>query len=148
VRGVGVERAIVHEVGRLVAGRYRLQHPVGEGGMGVVWAAVDERLGRAVAVKQLRLPAAATPRQAEQARQRMLREARIAARLQHPNAVGIHDVTDDERGLVLVMEYLPARSLAEVLAERALTPQEVAGIGAPAAAALAAEHAPALCTAT
>ena len=133
----------VHEdVGRLVAGRYRLQHPVGEGGMGVVWRAVDERLDRVVAVKQLRVPAAVGSRHAEQARQRVLREARIAARLQHPNAVGVHDVTEDPSGPVLVMEYLPAHSLAEVLAERgALPPQEVAHLGAPAAAALAAAHA-------
>jgi hypothetical protein len=139
-----VEKVIVREdVGRLVAGRYRLQHPVGEGGMGVVWRAVDERLDRVVAVKQLRLPSAVGSRQAEQARQRVLREARIAARLQHPNAVGVHDVTEDGSGSpLLVMEYLPARSLADVLAERgALPPQEVARIGAPAAAALAAAHA-------
>jgi eukaryotic-like serine/threonine-protein kinase len=134
---------MVHEdVDRLVAGRYRLQHPVGEGGMGVVWRAVDERLDRVVAVKQLRVPAAVGSRQAEQARQRVLREARIAARLRHPNAVGVHDVTDDPSGPVLVMEYLPARSLADVLAERTgLSPQEVARIGAAAAAALAAAHA-------
>jgi hypothetical protein len=138
-----VKKVIVHEdVDRLVAGRYRLKHPVGEGGMGVVWRAVDERLDRVVAVKQLRVPTAVGSRHAEQARQRVLREARIAARLQHPNAVGVHDVTDDAGGPVLVMEYLPSRSLADVLAERgALTPQEVAQIGARAAAALAAAHA-------
>ena len=125
-----------------MAGRYRLQFPVGEGGMGVVWRAIDERLGREVAVKLLRVPAVLGARQAEQGRQRMLREARIAARLQHPNAVGIYDVTDGASGPVLVMEYVPSRSLAEVLAERgALPPQEVAGIGAAAAAALAAAHA-------
>ena len=95
----------MHEdVDRLVAGRYRLEHPVGEGGMGVVWRAVDERLDRVVAVKQLRVPTAVGSRHAEQARQRVLREARIAARLQHPNAVGVHDVTDDANGPVLVME--------------------------------------------
>jgi eukaryotic-like serine/threonine-protein kinase len=132
----------VREDGRLVAGRYRLQFPVGEGGMGVVWRAIDERLGREVAVKLLRVPAVLGARQTEQGRQRMLREARIAARLQHPNAVGIYDVTDGASGPMLVMEYLPSRSLAEVLAERgALPPQEVAGIGAAAAAALAAAHA-------
>ena len=133
----------MHEdVDRLVAGRYRLEHPVGEGGMGVVWRAVDERLDRVVAVKQLRVPTAVGSRHAEQARQRVLREARIAARLQHPNAVGVHDVTDDANGPVLVMEYLPSRSLSDVLAERtALPPQDVARIGAPAAAALAAAHA-------
>jgi eukaryotic-like serine/threonine-protein kinase len=132
---------VPEDVGRLVAGRYRLEHPVGEGGMGVVWRAVDERLDRVVAVKQLRVPSAVGSRQAEQARQRVLREARIAARLQHPNAVGVHDVTEDETGPVLVMEYLPARSLADVLAERgALAAQDVARIGAPAAAALAAAH--------
>lgn len=142
-RGGGERALSVHkDADRLVAGRYRLQDPVGEGGMGVVWRAVDERLGRVVAVKRLRMPATLRSAQAEQARQRVLREARIAARLQHPNAVGVHDVTDDASGPVLVMEYLPAHSLADALAARTvLPPQEVARIGAPAAAALAAAHA-------
>lgn len=130
------------EAGRLVAGRYRLEEPVGDGGMGLVWRAVDERLGRVVAVKQLRLPAGVAARHAEQARQRVSREARIAARLQHPNAVSVYDVADDGSGPMLVMEYLPSRSLAEVLAERgALPPQEAAAIGADVAGALAAAHA-------
>jgi len=140
---VGTEKVVVRdEAGRLVAGRYRLQHPVGDGGMGVVWCAVDERLDRVVAVKQLRLPPGLGAGQAEQARQRVLREARIAGRLQHPNAVGVLDVADDAGQPVLVMEYVPSRSLADVLAERgALQPREVAGIGAAVASALAAAHA-------
>lgn len=137
-----MERIVVREgAGRLVAGRYRLDHPVGDGGMGVVWRAIDERLDRVVALKQLRLPPGLDDRRTEQARQRMLREARIAARLQHPGAVAVYDVTDDAGGPVLVMEYLPSRSLAEVLDERgALPPHDVAAIGSRAAAALAAAH--------
>jgi eukaryotic-like serine/threonine-protein kinase len=140
---VAAERIIVREdAGRPVAGRYRLNHPVGDGGMGVVWRAVDERLDRVVAVKQLRLPPGLDPGRAAQAQQRILREARIAARLQHPNAVAVYDVTDDASAPVLVMEYLPSRSLADVLDERgALPPHKVAAIGACAAAALAAAHA-------
>ena len=116
------------EAGRLVAGRYRLQKPVGDGGMGVVWCAQDKRLDRPVALKRVRLPAGVGTRQGEQARQRVLREARIAGRLHHPHAVGVYDVIDDAGEPVLVMEYLPSRSLAEVLAEQgALPPGEAAG---------------------
>jgi len=132
----------VGEDGRLVAGRYRLQQSLGHGAMGAVWKAYDERLGRTVVVKRLVLPPGLTEDDAAQARLRAMREGRIAARLQHPNAVAVYDVTDDGDQPVLVMEYLPSRSLAAVLAERGtLPPGEVADIGAQAAAALAAAHA-------
>jgi eukaryotic-like serine/threonine-protein kinase len=131
------------EAGRVVAGRYRLQTLVGAGAMGVVWRAADMRLNRVVAVKQLRLPPALTADEAQRAQQRVFREARIAARLQHPHAVGIYDVTTDEQGQpVLILEYLPSRSLATALAEHGpLPPEQVARIGAAIASALAAAHA-------
>lgn len=124
--------------GNLLAGRYRLESRVGAGGTGVVWLARDERLERQVAVKQL-WPG---PAQSEQARQRILREGRNAARLRHPNVVTVHDVAEHNGQPVLVMEYVPSRSLAEVVAEQGLlTPEAVARIGLQAAAALAAAHA-------
>ncbi len=110
--------------------------------MGVVWQARDERLQRLVAVKQLRLQPDLSPRATDEARARALREARIAARLQHPNAIVVYDVAEHDGEPCLVMEYLPARSLAAVLDERYRLPVgEVASIGAQVASALAAAHA-------
>ncbi len=132
----------VWRAGRVVAGRYRLVAPVGEGAMGTVWRAEDVRLDRVVAVKQLRVPAAASADETSRARQRVFREARAAAGLQHPHAVAVYDVATDEQDQpVLVMEYVPSRSLADVLAERGtLPPEDVASIGAQIAGALAAAH--------
>ncbi|NKE62410.1 serine/threonine protein kinase [Lentzea sp. PSKA42] len=129
------------EQGDLIAGRYRLQRRIGSGGMGVVWQAFDERLDRVVALKHLVLPPGLSTEEAERARQRAVREARIAARLQHPGAVTVHDVTEDGDRPVLVMEYVPARSLAELIATRGpLSGVQVAQIGGQVAAALAAAH--------
>ncbi|MEV5540700.1 protein kinase [Saccharopolyspora shandongensis] len=127
--------------GRLIAGRYRLQQQIGSGAMGVVWQAVDERLHRTVAVKQLLLQAGYTPEETEEARQRAMREGRIAARLQHQNAIVVFDVAEDEGQPVLVMEYLPSRSLASVIDEQGvLPPLQVARIGVQVTGALAAAH--------
>jgi eukaryotic-like serine/threonine-protein kinase len=127
---------------RLVARRYRLARKLGVGGMGVVWQAYDERLHRQVAIKQLLLPAGLSADEAAKAKQKITREGRIAARLQHPHAIMVYDVADDAGQPYLIMEYLPSRSLADVLAERGtLPPQEVARIGAEVADALAAAHA-------
>lgn len=128
--------------GRLVAGRYRVQRRIGSGAMGVVWECVDERLHRTVAVKQLLLQPGLDPAEAEEARQRAMREGRIAARLQHAHAVSVYDVAEDEGQPVLVMEYLPSTSLASMMSEHGpLPPREVARIGAQVASALGAAHA-------
>ncbi|HEV7648822.1 MAG TPA: serine/threonine-protein kinase [Actinophytocola sp.] len=133
---------LVIEKGALVAGRYRLLEQVGSGAMGVVWKAQDERLDRTVAIKRLLVRYAVEESQSEETRRRAMREARIAARLQHRNAIAMFDVVEDEGDPCLVMEFLPSRSLSAVLAERGtLPPQEVAEIGAQVAAALAAAHA-------
>lgn len=126
---------------RLVAGRYRLTDPIGTGAMGVVWRALDIRLQRTVAVKQVLLGPHLSPAAAKEARMRALREGRIAARLHHPNAITVFDVADEDNQPWLVMEYMDAPSLAVRLAgERTLPPREVARIGAQAAGALAAAH--------
>jgi tRNA A-37 threonylcarbamoyl transferase component Bud32 len=127
-------------VGDLIAGRYRLLQELGAGAMGSVWRAYDERLQRRVAVKRV-LPYAGTEIGGD-LRARVFREGRIAARLQHPHAVAVFDVVEDDGFPVLVMEYLPSTSLAEVLHERGALPVgEAAEIGAQVAAALAAAHA-------
>ncbi|EHY87179.1 serine/threonine-protein kinase [Saccharomonospora azurea] len=125
----------------LIAGRYRLEHQIGSGAMGVVWRAIDVRLDRSVAVKQLLLPPGLNETETEKARQRAFREGRIAARLQHPNAISVYNVADHEGQPVLVMEYLPSRSLADILDQRGvLPPAEIAGVGAQVAAALVKAH--------
>ncbi|EHR51438.1 serine/threonine protein kinase [Saccharomonospora marina XMU15] len=126
----------------LVEGRYRLKSRIGSGAMGIVWRAVDERLDRTVAVKQLLLPPGLNEVETEKARQRAFREGRIAARLQHPHAISVYNVAEHDGHPVLVMEYLPSRSLSAVLEERGtLPPVEIARIGAQVATALAAAHA-------
>ncbi|EWM17417.1 serine/threonine protein kinase [Kutzneria sp. 744] len=116
---------------------------IGSGAMGVVWQAHDELLYRTVAVKQLLLQPGQSEADAEEARRRAMREGRIAARLQHPNAVAVFDVVDEGDGMPwLVMEYVPSRSLSQLLEEQGtLAPQEAARIGMHVASALAAAHA-------
>ena len=105
----------------VVAGRYRLRELVGTGGMGAVWRAVDELLGREVALKQVRLAGQPTIDVAL-ARERTMREARIAAALHHPNIVSIFDVVLEGGEPWLILEFLPSRSLGSVLAERGTLP--------------------------
>ncbi|WP_409331209.1 serine/threonine-protein kinase [Trujillonella humicola] len=127
--------------GHLVSGRYRLLAQIAGGGMGTVWRARDELLGRQVAVKQIVPPAGADEDLVDQQRQRALREGRIAARLSHPHAISVYDVATDGGSPWLVMEYLPSRSLAQVVGDDGpLRPDQVAQIGAQVADALAATH--------
>jgi serine/threonine protein kinase len=132
----------VTDAGQLIAGRYRLAERIGQGAMSVVWRARDERLDRVVAVKQLDYDPAIGQAAGEQAALRALREARLTARLRHPHAVTVHDVVEHGGEPYLVMEYLPSRSLADILLDRDTLPaDEVARFGAQAASALAAAHA-------
>lgn len=119
---------------RLVADRYRLGAVIGSGATGVVWRAVDERLRRAVALKRLAAAAGRT-------REHAFREARVTARLHHPNVVLVFDVVDDGDGPWLVLEYVPSHTLATALRTGPLEPDQVVRIGAQAAAGLAAAHA-------
>ncbi|WP_367134970.1 serine/threonine-protein kinase [Saccharothrix sp. HUAS TT1] len=129
------------ESGGTVGGRYSLVERVGSGAMGVVWRARDGLLDREVAVKQLRWPDL-TADEVDVARARAMREARNAARLQHPDAISVFDVVVEDDRPWLVMEYLPSRSLAGLLAEEGgLEPAEAARIGRRVATALAAAHA-------
>ncbi|MFJ7958805.1 protein kinase [Streptomyces sp. NPDC096319] len=128
------------ENGRL-AGRYRIVRRLGRGGMGVVWRAVDEVLGREVAVKELRTFSDAAAPELADLRLRMTREARAAARVRHPGVVAVHDVTEHEGRPVIVMELVDGPSLDDVLGERGtIEPAEAARIGAHVLEALAAAH--------
>jgi serine/threonine protein kinase len=101
----------------LIAGRYRLHEPVGSGGMGRVWMARDEMLDRDVAVKEFVPPEWMTDDEKNRLRDRTLREARSAARLNHPHVVRIYDVVHADGLPWIVMEYVPSRSLHQAIAE-------------------------------
>lgn len=127
--------------GRLLAGRYRVVGQLGRGGMGVVWRAVDEVLGREVAVKELRTYSDADGPELADLRLRMQREARAAARVRHHGVVAVHDIGEVDGRPLIVMELVDGPSLDDVLRERGtLDPREAAGIGAKVMDALAAAH--------
>ncbi|RFU83421.1 serine/threonine protein kinase [Streptomyces triticagri] len=101
---------------RVIAGRYRLLARLGRGGMGVVWRASDEVLGREVAVKELRLDETLSADEGRQLRERMLREARIVAGVRHPHVIVVHDVVVEDEQPYIVMEVVDGGSLADRLA--------------------------------
>lgn len=116
--------------GRLLGGRYRLQGVLGRGGMGIVWRAVDEVLGRDVAVKEVLIPRGLEDDAREILHKRMLREARAAARLSHPGIVTVHDVVEVDGSPWIVMEFVEARTLQDIVDEDGpLPPGQVAEIG-------------------
>jgi eukaryotic-like serine/threonine-protein kinase len=125
----------------VIAGRYRLLGKIGSGGMGIVWLAHDDRLGRDVAVKRLHARLGVDEVEAEIASERAMREARITARLHHPHAVPVFDVVEHEGQPCLVMQHFPSVSLAELAAgNQQPSAAEVARIGGDVASALAAAH--------
>ncbi|MDG9713729.1 serine/threonine-protein kinase [Streptomyces sp. DH10] len=126
---------------RVIAGRYRLLAPLGEGGMGTVWRARDEVLHREVAVKEVRAPAGLGGDDVRRMYARLEREAWAAARVANRNVVTVYDVATDEGRPWIVMELVRGLSLAEVLdAEGPMPPQRAAHIGAEVLAALRAAH--------
>ncbi|NUS45897.1 MAG: serine/threonine protein kinase, partial [Mycobacteriaceae bacterium] len=125
----------------MIAGHYRLVEHIGSGASGVVWRAIDERLERSVAVKQILTQQGLPDTERGTIRQRAMREARNAARFQHPNAIVVFDITEHEGDPCLVMEYLPSHSLSGLLAMQGTLPvAQVARIGEQAASALVAAH--------
>ncbi|MFJ4423680.1 MULTISPECIES: serine/threonine-protein kinase [Streptomyces] len=128
-------------VGRLIAGRYRLLAKLGHGGMGTVWRAKDETVDREVAVKEPRVPDHLPERERANAFERMRREARAAARLDHPSVVNVHDVAVVDGQPWIVMELIHGRSLGGALEEGTLGVREAARIGLEVLGALEAAHA-------
>lgn len=127
--------------GRLVGGRYRLDEVLGRGGMGIVWAGHDTVLERPVAVKEVVPPREADDAERDTLRVRTLREARTAARISAEGVVGIHDVVDDDDRPWIVMERLPARTLADEVAQRGPLPvEEVTAVADALLAGLSAAH--------
>ena len=91
--------------------------PSASGGMGIVWRANDELLGRPVAVKEVRFPPELGEQEQEELRKRTLREARATASLSHPNVVTTYDVVEEDGRPYIVMELLRGRSLSDLLRE-------------------------------
>jgi tRNA A-37 threonylcarbamoyl transferase component Bud32 len=130
------------DTGRVIAGRYRLQAPIGRGAMGVVWRARDQLLDRDVAVKEVQIADSLTDVERAHAYQRTLREAKTAARLNHPAVVTVYDVAEDEGRPWIVMQLIHAQSLDQVLATSGpLAPRRVAEIGRQLLSALTVAHA-------
>ncbi|MFJ8805037.1 serine/threonine-protein kinase [Streptomyces sp. NPDC102490] len=127
--------------GRLIAGRYRLISKLGHGGMGTVWRAKDETVDREVAVKEPRVPDHLPERERANVFERMRREARAAARLDHPAVVDVHDVAVVDEQPWIVMELVRGRSLGDALQEGTLSAREAARIGLEVLGALEAAHA-------
>ncbi|TGB16541.1 serine/threonine-protein kinase, partial [Streptomyces palmae] len=116
--------------GRLLAGRYRLGKVLGQGGMGTVWRATDETLGRTVAVKELRFPSSVDEDEKRRLITRTLREAKAIARIRSNNAVTVYDVVDEDDRPWIVMELIEGRSLADVVRDDGpLTPRRAAEVG-------------------
>ncbi|MFG1927634.1 serine/threonine-protein kinase [Cryptosporangium sp. NPDC048952] len=116
--------------GQLVGGRYRLGPHLGTGGMGTVWRATDDLLHREVAVKEVPIPDGLPPSEAERLRERYLREARAAARLRHAGVVGVYDVIPEPDRVWIVMEFIEARNLAELLRQDGpMAPERAAMLG-------------------
>ncbi|MGW3130434.1 serine/threonine-protein kinase [Streptomyces sp. NPDC001123] len=115
---------------RLLAGRYRLGGVLGRGGMGTVWRAEDETLGRTVAVKELRFPSNIDEEEKRRLITRTLREAKAIARIRNNSAVTVFDVVDEDDRPWIVMELVEGKSLAEVIREDGLLePKRAAEVG-------------------
>ncbi|MFJ3757221.1 serine/threonine-protein kinase [Streptomyces sp. NPDC090080] len=115
---------------RLLAGRYRLGRVLGRGGMGTVWRAEDETLGRTVAVKELRFPTNIDEEEKRRLITRTLREAKAIARIRNNSAVTVFDVVEEDDRPWIVMELVEGKSLAEVIREDGvLKPRRAAEVG-------------------
>lgn len=119
---------------RVVLGRYRLERKLGAGGFGVVWLAFDEKLEREVAVKVIQADGD------DPVTHRAAREARVAARLNHPGIVSLYELGEDDEAVYLVSELVPGRTLAELVRAGAVSDRDVARLGVALCDALAHAH--------
>jgi serine/threonine protein kinase len=127
---------------RVIAGRYRLEKRLGRGGMGVVWRATDQLLGRQVAVKEIAQDDSLSEEEARQQRDRTLREARAVAQLRHPHIIVVHDVVEQDERPYIVMELIDGGSLADRISSRGpVEAAEAARIGVALLGALRTAHA-------
>ncbi|MDF3301093.1 serine/threonine-protein kinase [Streptomyces tropicalis] len=126
---------------RVIAGRYRLEARLGRGGMGVVWRATDQLLGRQVAVKELAFDETLSAEEARLQRDRTLREARAVAQLRHPHIIVVHDVVEQDGRPYIVMDLVGGGSLADrIAAQGPVDATGVARIGVALLSALRTAH--------
>ncbi len=126
---------------RVLAGRYLLAEEIGRGGMGVVWRAHDQVLDREVAVKEVTFGIQVSAQEREVLRERTFREARAAARLDHPAVTTVHDVVEEDGRPWLVMEHVRSRTMLQLVEEHGpLRVDLVARIGLDVLDALCAAH--------
>jgi serine/threonine protein kinase len=136
MEGMPVSGPKLPEIGDEIAGKYHITSVLGQGGMGTVFAAENLLTGKRVAIKWLLPEHAQGP-----SRERLLREARIACSVEHPNIVDIYDVGEHNGGLFLVMEYLRGKPLSDLLAQNGrLDPEELIGLLIPAMRGVHAAH--------
>ncbi|MGW2339073.1 serine/threonine-protein kinase [Streptomyces sp. NPDC001661] len=129
------------DIGSLIGGRYRVKRLIGRGGMGVVWLAHDEHLGRDVALKTMTVPPGLTEQEIDRDATRFRREAQAVARLDHSGIATVYDLGDEDGVRYLVMQYVTGPSLDDRIAEAAPLPiEEIASIGVQIASVLASVH--------
>ncbi|GAA2782556.1 serine/threonine-protein kinase [Saccharopolyspora taberi] len=127
---------------RVIGGRYQVTQELGRGGMGIVWRAWDQVIGREVAIKELHLPDGVPPAERQVYEERVLREARTAGRLNDPAVVTVHDVLAEAGTTYIVMELVQAVTLTELVARRGpLPPDQVADLARQLLSALESAHA-------
>jgi serine/threonine protein kinase len=127
---------------RIIAGRYAVVGELGRGGMGTVWRAQDQVIGRQVALKELRIPTGLSTTEHDTFVQRVLREARTAGSLNDPAIVTVHDVVPDGGAMYIVMELIEAPNLSDLVARGGpVDPRRVSDIGLQVLSALETAHA-------
>jgi eukaryotic-like serine/threonine-protein kinase len=109
---------------RVIAGRYAIVQEIGRGGMGIVWLAQDQMIGRQVAIKELHLPAGVPDDERRVLEERVLREARAAGRLNDPSVVTVFDVLQEGGATYIVMELIQAPTLTAIVARQGPLPQD------------------------
>ncbi len=127
---------------RVIGDRYALEVELGRGGMGVVWRAQDQMIGRKVAIKELHVPETGSAEDRGVLEDRILREARTAGRLNDPGVVTVFDIVSEATARFIVMELVEAPTLAALVSQHGpMSPAQVAAIAEQALAALECAHA-------
>lgn len=109
---------------RVIAGRFQIDEALGRGGMGTVWRARDQVLGRMVALKEVQIPSNLTPEGRSDVRERVIREARAAAKLSHPSAVTVYDVIEEDNHIYIAMELVNSPTLSDLVGREGPFPPE------------------------